>query len=264
MIDTHAHVHSRAFDRDRAEVLARAADAGVDTLIEVNIDVAGWPAARALIESNPQVFGTVGIHPHDVARATVQEFEQLAASVTHPKIRAVGETGIDYYRDYAPYEIQREFFRRHVRLARESKLPIVVHARQKQDGPSAHHDVLSMLEEEGRGEVRGVLHCFSGDLEVARRAHALGFKLGIGGAVTYAPKKSGPLLASIAEVCGAEIFVLETDCPYLTPHPRRNERNEPASIPAIADALAGYLSLPRGEIERVTDEAARLLFQLDS
>ncbi|MFN8546743.1 MAG: TatD family hydrolase [Candidatus Eisenbacteria bacterium] len=176
MIDTHAHVHSRAFDRDRAAVLERASAAGVHTLIEVNIDVAGWPASRALIEAHPQVFGTVGIHPHDVARASREEFEQLAAAVTHPKVRAVGETGIDYYRDYAPYELQRDFFRLHVRLARESERPIVVHARQKSDGPSAHEDVLSILEEEGRGEVRGVLHCFSGDLEVARRAHALGFK----------------------------------------------------------------------------------------
>lgn len=264
MIDTHAHVHSRAFDGDRPAVLQRAFDAGVHTLLEVNIDVEGWPRASELIHSDPRIFGTVGIHPHDVARATLEELETLSGALTDPRIRAVGETGLDYFRDYAPYDLQRRFFSRQVALAREHRKPLVVHSRQKQDGESAHQDVLRILEEEGRGEVCGVLHCFSGDLEVARRAHGLGFKLGIGGAITYAPRKSGPLLAAIAEACGPEIFVLETDCPYLTPHPRRNDRNEPANIPLVASALAGYLALTIDEIERLTDASARALFGLEA
>ena len=149
-------------------------------------------------------------------------------------------------------------------LAREDGKPLVVHSRQTPDGESAHQDVRGIVEDEGRGEGRGVLHCFSGDLEVAKQAHALGFKLGIGGAITYAPKKSGPLLAAIAEACGPEIFVLETDCPYLTPHPRRNDRNEPANIPLIAAALAGYLGLRADEVERRTDASARALFGLEA
>ena len=263
MIDTHAHVHSSAFDRDRGEVLERAFAAGVDCLLEVNIDVARWPAARELMFSDPRIFGTVGIHPHDVARATVAELESMAEWVTHPRIRAIGETGLDYYRDYAPHEIQRDFFTRQVRMAREAKLPLVVHSRQKIGG-SAHADVLRILAEEGRGEVRGVLHCFSGDLEVARRAHELGFKLGMGGAITYKPKESGPLIRAIAETIDPDIFVLETDCPYLTPHPKRSDRNEPANIPAIAAALADYLGISTQEIARRTDASARALFALDA
>lgn len=263
MIDTHAHVHVRAFDRDRALVLERAFSAGLRSILEVNIDAAGWPLALALARSDARIFVTIGIHPHDTERASAEDFDRLAGQSGDPRVRAVGETGLDYYRDYAPHDLQREFFIRHVRLARESGLPLVVHARSKEGEPSAHEDVLRILEEEGRGRVRGVLHCFSGDLAIARRAAGLGFRLGIGGAITYSPRRSGPLLASIAESLGPEAFVLETDCPYLTPHPRRQDRNEPANVPAIAAALAGYLGLPAGDVERITDAAALELFRLN-
>ncbi len=262
MIDTHAHVHSRAFDSDRAEVLARAWESGVTALLEVNIDVEGWGAAQATVALDPRIFGAVGIHPHDTARATLAEFEAMTSDLTAPWLRAIGETGLDYYRDYAPSEIQQQFFARHVGLARDSGLPLVVHVREKPEGPSAHDDALRILEEEGRGQVRGVLHCFSGDLHVARRAHALGFRLGIGGAHTYAPKKAGPLLVAIAQELGLGMFVLETDCPYLTPHPHRNARNEPANVSLTAAVLAGYLGLPVAEVERSTDGEARTLFSL--
>lgn len=264
MIDTHAHVHAHAFDADRALVLERAFAAGVRFLLEVNIDVGGRADARRVQHADARIFGTVGIHPHDVARASFAELETLAAELDDPRMVAVGETGLDYYRDYAPYELQQEFFRRHVAIARERGKPLVVHSRQKPDGPSAHEDVLRILEEEGRGEVRGVLHCFAGDLDVARRAGALGFRLGLGGGITYNPKRSAPLLSSIAAELGLEAFVLETDCPYLTPHPRRNDRNEPANIPAIAEALAAYLSVPVAEVSRVTDESAITLFGLEA
>lgn len=263
MIDTHAHVHSAAFKQDRPDVLSRAFAAGLRALIEVNIDLSGWPAALALARSDPRIFLTAGIHPHDAGRSSLEDLESLAVHLTDPKIRAVGETGLDYFRDYAPHDIQREFFTRQVAWARESGLPLVVHSRQSQDGPSAHEDVLRILRDVGQGKVRGVLHCFSGDLEVARRGADLGFLLGIGGAITYSPKRSGPLLRSIAEALGPEIFVLETDCPYLAPHPRRQDRNEPANIPVIAAALAGYLGMDVGEVERMSDESALRLFRLE-
>jgi len=262
MIDTHAHVHDRAFASDRAEVLQRAFAAGVHTLLEVNIDARRWPATRELAHLDARIFTTVGIHPHDTGTATFDEFEALAAQAGDSRVRAVGETGLDYYRNYAPHDLQREFFTRHVALARETGLPLVVHARAAAGDPSAHEDVLRILAQEGRGAVRGVLHCFSGDLEIARRAADLGFRLGIGGAVTYNPKRSAPLLRSIREALSAEVFVLETDCPYLPPHPHRRARNEPANIPVIAAALAGYLEMPLAEVERITDESAQALFHL--
>ncbi len=263
MIDTHAHLHVRAYDGDRPETLARAFAAGLSHVLEVNIDAGGWPGVLALARSDPRVYATVGIHPHDTGRASTGDLDRLAGSVKDPRVRAIGETGLDYYRDYAPHELQREFFRRHVRIARSSGLPLVVHARQSADGPAAHADLFRILEEEGQGQVRGVLHCFSGGIEEARTATRLGFLLGIGGAITYNPKRTGPLLAAIARETGPEIFVLETDCPYLTPHPHRNERNEPANIPKIAAALAGALGLPVAEVERVTDASAIALFRLE-
>lgn len=263
MIDTHAHLHSRAFDADRAEVLARSFDAGLRFVLEVNIDAKGWGGTLDVLALDERVFGTVGIHPHDTGNATPEELESLRAELSHPRILAVGECGLDYYRDYAPYDVQREFFRRQVRWAREIKKPLVVHSRQKKDGPSSHEDVLSILEEEGKGEVRGVIHCFSGDLEVARRAHRLGFKLGMGGSISYGRKKNQKWVAEIAEAVGPESFVLETDCPYLTPHPHQGERNDPSFIPQIADYLAQYLAMPVAEIERITDASAIELFGFD-
>lgn len=262
MIDTHAHLHHAAFASDRAATLERAFAAGMSACLEVNIDAAGWPEVRALAESDPRIFATVGIHPHDTGRATEDDLDRLAMHLDHPKVRAVGETGLDYFRDYAPYEHQRAFFRRHVALARERRLPLVVHARERVDGPSAHDDIFRLLEEEGRGEVRGVLHCFSGGLEQARRAIAMGFLLGIGGAITYAPGRSRPLLRAIGEEKGPRVFLLETDCPYLSPQPKRGARNEPAFLPFVVEALASALGISAAEIERFTDAAARELFAL--
>lgn len=262
MIDTHAHLHTASFDADRDEVLARAFASGVSAILEVNIDAAGWPRAVAVADRDPRVFLTIGIHPHDSGRAAPEDLAGLAAHATHPRVRAIGETGLDYFRDYAPADLQQRCFRRHVRLARETRLPLVVHARAGTAGPPVHRDIFRILEEEGGGEVRGVLHCYSGGLPEARQAAALGFSLGIGGAITYHPRRSGPLLAAIAAELGPESFVLETDCPWLPPQPHRGQRNEPARVPLIAEALAEYLGLPVAEVERITDTSARELFRL--
>lgn len=261
MIDTHAHVHVSAFSRDREDVLKRARTAGVHTILEVNIDAAGLPRVLDLCRGHSDVFATVGIHPHDTARATVEDLDGMAGRLSDPRVRAVGETGLDYYRDYAPHDVQRRFFRRHVALARESGLPLVVHARERPGGPSAHADIFAILAEEGHGRVRGVLHCFSGDLEIARRAVGLGFKLGLGGSFTYNRKRTAPLLTAIEGALGSRVFLLETDCPYLTPDPRRRERNEPASIPEIARVVAEDLGLSTSEIENLTDRNAEELFR---
>lgn len=264
MIDTHCHLHHAQFQADREAVKEAAFAAGVTALLEVNIDAPGFERAERLAASDPRIFVTVGIHPHDTGRAAAEDLVNLARHLDHPRVRAVGETGLDYFRDYAPPDRQRDFFRRHVALARESGLPLVVHAREKPSGPSAHADIFKILDEEGRGQVRGVLHCFSGDLESARRAAGMGFKLGLGGAITYAPKQSGPLIQAIARAAGEEIFVLETDCPYLSPTPKRGQRNEPSHLPWIVEAVARYLGRTTGEVEASTDAAARELFRLDT
>lgn len=254
MIDTHAHLHAHAFDRDRAVVLERTWAAGVGRIVEVNINAADWPKVRDLADSDPRIYATVGIHPHDTGGANPAELEAILAEAGNPRVVAIGETGLDYFRNYAPHDTQRAFFRRQVAAARETKLPLVVHSRE------AHDDVLRIIEDEGRGEVRGVLHCFSGDAHVARRGLALGFLLGFGGASTYSPARSAPLIREV----GLGSILLETDCPYLAPHPRRKDRNEPANIPAIAGAIAEYLGVDIAEVERVTDANAARLFRLDA
>lgn len=252
MIDTHAHIHARAFHRDRADVLRRTWESGGRYLVEISISEADWPLVREIASGDPRIYAAIGIHPHETGRAELSALETLFRDLDHPKVRAIGETGLDYYRDYAPHDRQQVFFRRHIAVARETGLPLVVHSRQ------AHDDVLRLIEEEGRGKVRGVLHCFSGDEDVGDRARSLGFLLGFGGAITYSPKRSAPLIRHF----GLEGIVLETDCPYLTPHPRRNERNEPANVPVIASAIAGFLGVDTPEVERVTDSNAIDLFRL--
>lgn len=260
MIDTHAHLHGRAFDADRDLVLTRVWAAGLRFVLEINIDRANWPKVRALAESDARIFATVGIHPMDVGTSTLEDLERLEPEVEHPRVLAIGETGIDYYRDYSPHDLQREFFRRHVAWARASGKPLVIHSRCRPEGPSSHQDVLSILEEVGQGEVRGVLHCFSGDAEIARRGVSLGLKLGLGGAITYGRKKNQKWVAGIVEAVGPDAFVLETDCPYLAPHPHERERNDPSFVPLIADQLAVYLGTDREDVVRRTDAAALDLF----
>lgn len=252
MIDTHAHVHVRAFEKDRAAVLDRTWSAGVGAIVEVNINAADWPKVRDLAHSDSRIYATIGIHPHDTGEADMSALDRLFSEIGDPRVVAIGETGLDYFRNYAPHDIQRDFFRRQVAVARETRLPLVVHSR------AAHEDVLRIIEEEGRGEVRGVLHCFSGDAAIARRGIELGFLLGFGGASTYSPDRSGPLIRGI----GIESIILETDCPYLTPHPRRKDRNEPSNIPAIAAAIADYLGVDTADLERSTDANAIRLFGL--
>lgn len=262
MIDTHAHLQAVPFNADRDLALGRAFAAGLAAIIEVNIDAAGWPRALDVARRDPRVFLTVGIHPHDTGRAAPEDLDRLAQNLDHPRVCAVGETGLDYFRDYAPRELQRGFFRRHVVLARERGLPLVVHARTGPGGPPVHSDIFGILKEEGGAGLRGVLHCFSGGLDEAREAAALGFRLGLGGATTYHPRKSGPLLAAIAAELGPEAFVLETDCPWLPPQAHRGKRNEPSFLPLVAVALAEYLGLTVAEVERATDASARELFRL--
>jgi TatD DNase family protein len=262
MIDTHVHLQTQAFDTDRETVLSRAFAAGLSAIIEVNIDAAGWPRARMVADSDPRIFVSAGIHPHDTGRATLEELHRLAGEAHHPRLCAVGETGLDYFRDYAPVERQREFFRAHVSLARARGLPLIVHARTGPDGPPVHADIFRILDEEGGGAVRGVLHCFSGGLPEAREAKARGFRLGLGGGITYRPRQSGPLLASIAAELGPEIFVLETDCPWLPPQVHRGTRNEPAYVPLVAGELSRYLGISVSDLEGLTDAAARELFRL--
>ena len=249
LVDTHAHLNFPQFSEDREEVIERARLAGVTLIVNIGTDIEVSREATALAEQSASVFATAGVHPHDVERVDDQGFGELPGLLSHEKVVAVGETGLDFFRDYSPGDLQEESFRRHIRLSRETGLPIVVHSRAAEDR------VLDLVEEEGEGEVRGVLHCFGGNLDQVKRGIDLGFVIGFGGSITYRKSTSLALALKVSSDC----MVLETDAPYLAPQPYRGKRNEPAYVRTIAEFLAGQRH-ERAEdfFRRTTQNALRL------
>ena len=235
LFDTHAHLHDAAFAADRAVVLARARAAGVVRLLTVGTDPESAGEAVALAAAEPDVYAAVGIHPHDAAKADDAALERIAALARAPRVVAVGEIGLDYYRNLSPRDAQQRVLRWHLALAREVGKPVLLHCRE------AHADLLAALEAEGAGEIGGIMHCFSGDLDVARRCLDLGLLVSIAGPVTYPNARR---LGEVVRTLGLEPLLIETDCPYLPPQPWRGQRNEPAYLPATAARVAELCGVP--------------------
>lgn len=253
MIDTHCHLSHPEFTADRDAVLARSWKGGVTGILEVGYSVETSRQAVELARAHPdRLRASVGIHPHEAGKATAADFETIVALADEPEVVAIGETGLDFFRDWAPREDQFALFTRTVGFARERGLPLVVHDRE------AHDDVLRILEDEGRGAVTGILHCFSGDTEVARRAVDLGFYLGMGGSITYLNprKKKGRMIGELP----LDRLVLETDAPWLTPVPERGERNEPARMRHVVARLADAQGVSETEIVARTGANVARLF----
>jgi TatD DNase family protein len=226
LVDTHTHLQEDGFAGDLPETLARAAEAGVGTMFVVGIDRATSEAAVGLAESHTELFAVVGVQPNYVHQAAADDWETVVALASHPRTVAVGETGLDHYWDYAPHDLQEEWFRRHLALSRDCGKPFVVHCRE------AETDTVRLMETfaaAADGLPPGVMHSFAGDAATARRCLDLGMCLSFSGMVTY--KKNKALLAVAAE-CPADRLIVETDCPYLVPTPKRGrvKRNEPAFV----------------------------------
>ena len=254
LVDSHAHLMFPQFRKDLDDLLARARTAGVRQIVNVGTNLETSRAAIDLAEARDDVFASAGFHPSDSAKADEAALKKLPALLKHHRIVAVGETGLDFYRDYAPRTVQERAFRAHIRLAREMGLPLIIHSR------GAETRVLDVLEEEGGSEVDGVMHCFGGDVEEARRAVDLNFYLGFGGIVTF--KNSGAL--KVALDVPAERLLLETDCPFLAPAPKRGKRNEPAYVRYVAECLADAGCGDTGDVCRQTTQNAQALFGLGS
>jgi TatD DNase family protein len=258
MIDTHAHLDDSQFDADRDEVVARARQAGVETVICVGTSVASSRIAVRMAETYPQLYAAVGIHPNSCAEAAADDWEQIVAMLDHPRVVALGETGLDRYRDFAPIELQREYFTRHLRLGEERDLPVIIHCRE------AQADLLPMLREAAaRKPLRAVLHAFSGDAAMAVECERLGLYVSFAGNVTYTNKKFQPLAAAAATIPDDHILI-ETDSPYLTPEPLRGKqrRNEPALVAHTAAHLAALRGVPVEQFAAQTAANARRLFRL--
>ncbi|MCB2191107.1 MAG: TatD family hydrolase [Deltaproteobacteria bacterium] len=250
LIDTHAHLD--LLD-DPMAAFERAKQAGVGQIITVGIDLESSRRAADFSRDLLGVFCTVGLHPSEATKASPDLWAELKLLALTVSAVAVGECGLDYYRDRSPRHLQREVFNAQIELALDLGLPLVVHDRE------AHKDVLNMLAKSGAERVGGVVHCFSGDAVLAEELVSLGFSLGITGVITY--KKSDELRALVKKVPLTKLLI-ETDCPYLSPEPYRGKPNEPAYVTHTHEALAKALGISAEEVGSVTTDNARRLFSL--
>lgn len=253
LIDSHCHLDSPEFDADRDEVVARALEAGVEQMVAIGTGN-GPPDLEAgirLADRYPQFYATVGIHPHDAAKATDPDFQRLAELLSHPKVVALGEIGLDYHYDFSPRETQTSVFIRQMEIAAAAKKPIVIHTREAWD------DTAALLEQYWKPHgMGGIMHCFSGGPAEARRALDLGFYLSFGGIVTF-PKALD--LQAAAKEAPVDRILVETDSPYLAPVPKRGKRNEPALVVHTARKLAELRGQSLEEVSLVTTENFRRL-----
>jgi TatD DNase family protein len=261
LTDTHCHLDFQLFDEDREEVLARAVKAGINFILNPGIDLASSRAAVVLAEAYPQVYAAVGVHPNDSLTWDTGTLDELRELISHPKVVAVGEIGLDYYRDRAPRDLQQRVFRQQLTLAGESGLPVVIHNR------SATSDILGMLSEwhaelqkagSPLAERPGVLHSFAEDSEAARLALDLKFCIGITGPVTF---RNAPKLRQTVASLPLDRVLIETDSPFLTPHPHRGERNEPAYVRFVAEKIAELHEQSPEAVAVVTGANADRLFR---
>lgn len=254
LIDSHAHLEFPQFDEDRDAMLARARAAGVSMLLAIGSG-SGPPRLDAAIpfaEQHDWIYATVGIHPHEAKLANDEHFAALERLARHRKVIAWGEIGLDYFYDHSPREVQHEVFRRQLGLAQGARKPIVIHCRD------AWEDCLRILEEEWRASgLGGILHCFSGTLQEARRGMDLGFLISFAGNVTY-PKAQN--LREVARELPLECLLIETDSPFLAPQGRRGKRNEPALVAEVARTLGDVRNLPAEEIAAATAANFRRFF----
>jgi TatD DNase family protein len=251
MIDTHCHLCDKRFDKDRQQVFDRAHHVGVTHFVEIAYGPGIWEKAFALAAEHPNVFLAVGVHPNSAGDVGPDQLDALRAHARHPRVVAIGEIGLDTFRDYAPIAAQEEWFRAQLALADEVGLPVIIHQRSQLDR------VLAMLEE-ARPEAGGVLHCFDQDAATVVRARALGFKLGLGGVLTYGHAELDEAVREAPE----NMLLLETDAPYLEPEPRSLKRNEPSLLTRVVKRLCEVRGWTPEQAVAITRRNAKELFRL--
>ena len=256
LIDTHAHLESAKFDADREEVIERAKAAGVTAIVAIGTTAANSAAVIELAKKYAGVFASVGIHPNDAAQAQPEDWDCVVALASENRVVALGESGLDRYWDDTPFELQQDYFDRHLRLMQQTGLPVVIHMRD------CLADVLAMLREaRQRGPLYGVMHSYTGDAATAAECCEMGLYISFAGMVTY--KKSQDL-RDVAAAVPADRILVETDSPYLAPEPLRGKRNEPANVMHTARVVAAARGIAFDDFAARSTENARRLFRLPS
>lgn len=250
LIDSHAHLDDNRFSTDRDEVILRMRENRIVGVVNPGSDMSSSKKAIALAERYPEVYAAVGTHPHDATEVTPLLIEEYRKLAKHPRVVAIGEIGLDYYYDHSPREVQKEAFRTQLDLAVELDLPVIIHNRES-DG-----DMIEALTPY-KGKLRGVIHAFTGSVEMAKRFIDLGFMLGIGGVVTF---KNARRVVESVEAIGVEHFLVETDSPYLTPHPHRGKRNEPSMVRFVVEKIAAIKGLEADYVAAYTKANTLELF----
>ena len=251
LIDTHCHLEMDEFNPDRDLVINRALHAGVQTIITIGSDMDSIIKGLKLSKKYDCIFTSIGIHPHDAKDFSNEVYKKLKTWATNEKVVAIGETGLDYHYDNSPREVQKDVFREHLVLTKETRLPVIIHSRE------AQKDTLDIIKESGVN--RGVFHCFSGDIDMAKKGMDMGFLISIAGPVTF---KNARRLREIAKAIPDDYLLIETDAPYLTPEPFRRKRNEPSYIVHTAKFLAELRGITLEDLARITTLNAKRLFSI--
>jgi TatD DNase family protein len=253
LFDTHAHFNDTQYDEDREEAIKRARENGVEYIVTVSSDVASSVENITLTQNYDFIYAAIGVHPHEVIDLNNNIISALTDFASYPKVVAVGEIGLDYYYDNSPREAQKIWFAKQISLAKNLKLPIIVHDRD------AHEDTMSILKSENARDVGGIIHCFSGSVEMAREVMNQNFMISIAGPVTF---KNANRLLDVVRYVPDDRLLIETDCPYLAPEPLRGKRNESANVRLIAEKIAKIKDKPLEYIEQITTSNAKKLFRI--
>lgn len=248
IFDSHAHYDDSQFDPDRYELLDRLFESGITGIVNCASDLKTSITSLELSEKYPCVYAAVGIHPHEAQAAAEGDYDIIFDMLGSGKCVAVGEIGLDYHYDFSPREIQKECFERQLCFAAQNNIPVIIHDRE------AHEDTLNLL---NKYRPRGVVHCFSGSVEIAKEILKLGMYIGLGGAVTF---KNAKKAVSVAEIVPSDRLLIETDCPYMAPVPHRGERNDSSLIEHTAQRLGEIRGVTAQEIADLTNQNAKTLF----
>lgn len=253
LIDSHVHLDDKKFDGDREILIENLRNNNVELVINIGADLETSIASVDLADKYGVIYAAVGVHPHSASEVNTQVMEKLRELAQNKKVIAIGEIGLDFFYDNSPRDVQRKWFKEQLKLAKELDLPVIIHSRD------ASQETFDTLKENQDGDLRGVLHSFSGSPEMAMSYIAMGFYISIGGPVTF---KNANVVREVAQIVPLDKILIETDCPYLTPEPYRGKRNEPVYVKYTAEKIAEVRGISYEELVKATNENAKRLFKI--